>query len=132
MHDTFTLRQDEPAGRGALAFVIAAAALAVMLLATEARAQSDGVSQDCLEAALATQRTVKLSFPVMGKQIRGEFTTSQERSLVTAAGNRQRAEGSMRACGRLLGYEERERILLEAGLIDAGDTLDWSVLSFSD
>lgn len=123
MHDTFTLRQDEPAGRCALAFVIAAAALAAMLLATEARAESDGVSQDCLEAALATQRALKLAWPALAKVARGEPTTRREEDFFTAAGNRERAEGSMRACGRILSFGERERILLEAGLIDAGDTL---------
>ena len=52
MHDTDTLRQDEPAGRRALAFIAAAAALIAALLATKARAQSGG--GDATTDALAT------------------------------------------------------------------------------
>ena len=49
MHDTNTLRQDEPAGHRALAFIAAAIAA---LLATEARAQSGG--GDATMGALTT------------------------------------------------------------------------------
>ena len=62
MHDTNTLRQDEPAGRHALAFVTAAAALIAALLTTEARAQSDALEAeraaawDAYEAAFDASR----------------------------------------------------------------------------
>ena len=65
MNDTNTLRQDEPAGRHALAFVTAAAALIAALLTTEARAQSNALvaALDCAGENAETLATIVREFP---------------------------------------------------------------------
>ena len=112
MHDTNMLRQEGMGGRRALAFVTAAAALAAMLLATEARAQSE----DCREAVLAAFIAMQIAIPGMAKQMLGQATSGQENAWIFEAQSRERAEH--RICGRQLPAATRRRILLDYGVVD--------------